>query len=151
MSDLAFKASLATTLFAIMQQSLGLVSLVVKGHDEALAFLVGKLGFELVEDRFVPEQNKRWVVVGPRGSRGAQLLQAMASSPQQDQRIGDQIGGRVFHFLYTDDFWRDHERFKAQGIEFVRAPAEQPYGTVAVFKDLYGNLWDLIQMRTAAG
>jgi catechol 2,3-dioxygenase-like lactoylglutathione lyase family enzyme len=151
MSDLAFKASFAAPHFSIMQQSLGLVSLVVKDYDEALDFFVGKLGFELVEDRFVPEQNKRWVVVAPRGSRGAQLLLARASSPQQEQRIGDQTGGRVFLFLYTDDFWRDHERFKAQGIEFVRPPADQPYGTVAVFKDLYGNLWDLVQMRTAAG
>jgi uncharacterized glyoxalase superfamily protein PhnB len=90
-------------------------------------------------------------VVAPRGSRGAPFLLARASSPQQEQRIGDQTGGRVFLFLYTGDFWRDHERFKAQGIEFVRAPAEQRFGTVAVFKDLYGNLWDLIQMRTAAG
>jgi catechol 2,3-dioxygenase-like lactoylglutathione lyase family enzyme len=150
MPDLAFKASFAPTLLSIMQQSLGLVSLVVKDYDEALAFFVGKLGFELVEDRFVPEQNKRWVVVAPRGSSGAQLLLARASSPQQEQRIGDQTGGRVFLFLHTDDFWRDHERFKAQGIEFVRPAAEQPYGTVAVFKDLYGNLWDLVQMRTAA-
>ena len=96
----------------------------------------------------MPEQNKRWVVVAPRGSTGAQLLLARASTPEQQQRIGDQTGGRVFLFLYTDDFWRDYERFTSQGIEFARPPSEQPYGTVAVFKDLYGNLWDLVQLRT---
>ncbi len=133
-----------------MQQSLGLVCLVVKDYDEALAFFVGKLGFELVEDSFVPQQNKRWVVIAPRGSTGAQLLLARASAPAQEQRIGDQAGGRVFLFLYTDDFWRDYEHFKAQGVEFARPPAEHPYGTVAVFKDLYGNLWDLVQMRINA-
>ena len=131
-----------------MKQSLGLVSLVVKDYDEALAFFVGKLGFELVEDTFVPEQNKRWVVVAPPGSQGgAQLLLARASTPGQEERIGTQTGGRVFLFLYTDDFWRDYKRFNDQGIEFARPPAEQPYGTVAVFKDLYGNLWDLVQMQ----
>ena len=133
-----------------MQQSLGLVSLVVKEYEEALAFFVGKLGFELIENSFVPEQNKRWVVIAPRGSRGAQLLLARASAPEQEQRIGNQTGGRVFLFLYTDDFWRDYEQYKAQGVEFTRAPVEQPYGTVAVFRDLYGNLWDLVQMRTGA-
>ena len=133
-----------------MKQSLGLVSLVVKDYDEALAFFVGKLGFDLVEDTFVPEQNKRWVVVAPPGSQGgAQLLLARASAPAQEDRIGTQTGGRVFLFLYTDDFWRDYKRFNDQGIEFARPPAEQPYGTVAVFKDLYGNLWDLVQMRTS--
>ena len=131
-----------------MNQSLGLISLVVKDYDEALAFFVGKLGFELVEDTFVPEQNKRWVVVAPPGSQGgAQLLLARASTPEQEERIGTQTGGRVFLFLYTDDFWRDYKRFNDRGIEFARPPAEQPYGTVAVFKDLYGNLWDLVQMQ----
>ena len=134
-----------------MNQSLGLISLVVKDYDEALAFFVGKLGFELVEDTFVPEQNKRWVVVAPPGSQGgAQLLLARASTPEQEERIGTQTGGRVFLFLYTDDFWRDYKRFNDQGIEFARPPAEQPYGTVAVFKDLYGNLWDLVQMQMGA-
>ena len=134
-----------------MNQSLGLISLVVKDYDEALAFFVGKLGFELVEDTFVPEQNKRWVVVAPPGSQGgAQLLLARASTLEQEERIGTQTGGRVFLFLYTDDFWRDYKRFNDQGIEFARPPAEQPYGTVAVFKDLYGNLWDLVQMQMGA-
>jgi len=131
-----------------MNQSLGLVSFVVREYDETLAFFVGKLGFELVEDKFVPEQAKRWVVIKPPGvGQGAQILLARASSPEQAARIGSQTGGRVFLFLYTDDFWRDYARFKSQDIEFVRDPAEHPNGTVAVFKDLYGNLWDLVQMK----
>jgi catechol 2,3-dioxygenase-like lactoylglutathione lyase family enzyme len=132
-----------------MNQFLGLVSLVVHDYDEAIAFFVGKVGFELVEDRFIPEEGKRWVVVQPRGAgHGAQLLLARASTPEQVARIGMQTGGRVAFFLYTDDFWRDHARLSDHGIQFVRGPAEQPYGTVAVFKDLYGNLWDLLQLRT---
>lgn len=130
-----------------MQRNLGLVSFVVKDYDEALDFFVGKLGFHLVEDRFVPEQNKRWVVVSPGGKDGANLLLARASNDSQTQRIGSQTGDRVFLFLYTDDFHRDFERYQASGIEFVRPAAEQPYGTVAVFKDLYGNLWDLVQLK----
>jgi catechol 2,3-dioxygenase-like lactoylglutathione lyase family enzyme len=127
------------------QQSLGLVSLVVRDYDEAIAFFVGKLGFALVEDTVVPEQSKRWVVVSPPGARESRLLLARASSPEQQARIGAQTGGRVFLFLYTDDFRRDYERYRAAGIEFVRPPRDEPYGTVAVFKDLYGNLWDLLQ------
>src|SRR5262245_37210304 len=107
-----------------MMQSLGLVSLVVREYEEALAFFVGKLGFTLVEDRFVPEQSKRWVVVSPRGATGANLLLARASTPEQHSRIGSQTGGRVFLFLYTDDFWRDYEAYKAQGIDFVREPQD---------------------------
>jgi len=131
-------------------QTLGLVSLVVADYDEALAFYVGKLGFELVEDSFVPEQNKRWVVIAPPGAggTGAKLLLARGSSPDQVSRIGNQTGGRVFLFLYTDDFWRDFNDYKAKGIEFAREPSEAPYGTVAVFKDLYGTLWDLVQLKT---
>jgi catechol 2,3-dioxygenase-like lactoylglutathione lyase family enzyme len=128
-----------------VKQSLGLVSLVVRDYDEALAFFVGKLGFALVEDTFVPEQAKRWVVVSPPGARESRLLLAQASTPEQESRIGSQTGGRVFLFLYTDDFWRDYESFRAKGVEFVRPPARHAYGTVAVFKDLYGNLWDLLQ------
>jgi catechol 2,3-dioxygenase-like lactoylglutathione lyase family enzyme len=127
------------------RQSLGLVSLVVRDYDEAIAFFVGKLGFALVEDTVVPEQSKRWVVVSPPGARESRLLLARASSPEQQARIGAQTGGRVFLFLYTDDFRRDYERYRAAGIEFVRPPRDEPYGTVAVFKDLYGNLWDLLQ------
>src|SRR5262245_25472026 len=131
-----------------MQQSLGLVSLVVREYDEAIDFFTRMLGFTLVEDRYVPEQDKRWVVVAPRGVGGAQVLLAQASSPEQTNRVGSQTGGRVFLFLYTDDFWRDYESYRQRGVEFVREPAEHPYGTVAVFKDLYGNLWDLLQLKT---
>jgi catechol 2,3-dioxygenase-like lactoylglutathione lyase family enzyme len=128
--------------------SLGLVSLVVRDYDAALAFYVGKLGFTLVEDSFVPEQNKRWVVIEPPGpgGAGAKLLLARASNDEQLSRVGNQTGGRVFLFLYTDDFWRDFNAFRAQGIEFAREPSQAPYGTVAVFRDLYGNLWDLVQL-----
>jgi catechol 2,3-dioxygenase-like lactoylglutathione lyase family enzyme len=133
-----------------MKQSLGLVSLVVRDYDEALEFFVGKLGFALVEDSFVPAQAKRWVVVSPPGARESQLLLARASTPEQESRIGAQTGGRVFLFLHTDDFWRDYERYEAKGIEFVRAPKDEPYGTVAVFRDLYGNQWDLLQPKAAS-
>ena len=128
-----------------MNQSLGLVSLVVRDYDEALRFFVGKLGFELVEDTPVPAQGKRWVVVKPSGGSGACLLLAQASTPEQVRAIGSQTGGRVFLFLYTDDFWRDYERYRANGVKFVRPPEEQPHGLVAVFEDLYGNTWDLLQ------
>ena len=130
-----------------MNQSLGLISLVVRDYDEAIAFYVGTLGFTLVDDSFVPEQNKRWVIVSPKGSGGAKLLLARGVGEEQSSRIGNQTGGRVFLFLYTDDFWRDFNDYKAKGVEFAREPSEQPYGTVAVFKDLYGNLWDLVQLR----
>ncbi len=130
-------------------QTLGLVSLVVADYDAALAFYVGKLGFTLVEDSFVPEQNKRWVVVEPPGAAGggAKLLLARGVGPEQQARIGNQTGGRVFLFRYTDDFQRDYHDDRAKGVEFARPPMEAPYGTVAVFKDLYGNLWDLVQLK----
>jgi catechol 2,3-dioxygenase-like lactoylglutathione lyase family enzyme len=128
-----------------MRQSLGLISLVVHDYDEALAFYVGILGFTLVEDTFVPEQNKRWVVVSPRGATESGLLLARASGPEQASRVGNQTGGRVFLFLYTDDFARDYQRYKDSGVIFVRAPREEPFGKVAVFRDPYGNLWDLLQ------
>ena len=128
-----------------MKQSLGLVPLVVRDYDEALAFFVGKLGFRLVEDSAVAEQSKRWVVVSPPGAEESRLLLARASTEDQESRIGAQTGGRVFLFLYTDDFWRDYDAFRARGIEFVREPKEESYGTVAVFLDLYGNMWDLLQ------
>ena len=125
-----------------------MVSLVVADYDEALAFYVGKLGFRLVEDTFVPEQNKRWVVIEPEGAEpGARLLLARAVGPEQSSRVGNQTGGRVFLFLHTDDFWRDHAAYTERGVVFVRPPREEPYGTVAVFRDLYGNLWDLVQLR----
>lgn len=128
-----------------MKQSLGMVSLVVRDYDEAIAYFVGKLGFTLVEDSPVPEQSKRWVVVAPPGSSGSQLLLARASTTEQETRIGNQTGGRVFLFLYTDNFQRDYDAYRAKGVVFVREPRAEVYGTVAVFRDLYGNLWDLIQ------
>ena len=134
-----------------MKQSIALVSLVVRDYDEALEFYVGKLGFVLVEDTYVPAQDKRWVVVEPPGGGGGRLLLGRASAPVQSARVGDQTGGRVFLFLATDDFWRDYENYRAKGIEFARPPKEESYGTVAVFKDLYGNLWDLVQWKAPAG
>ena len=130
-----------------MRQSIALVSLVVREYDEAIAFFVGKLGFDLVEDSYVAAQDKRWVVVSPPGAGSGRLLLARASNPEQQSRIGTQTGGRVFLFLSTDDFHRDYEAYRSQGVEFVRQPKVEPYGTVAVFKDLYGNLWDLIQLN----
>ncbi|WP_047249198.1 VOC family protein [Chromobacterium subtsugae] len=129
-----------------MQQSLGLVSLVVRDYDEVIDFYVNTLGFELTEDSYQPEQDKRWVVVTPPGSQ-AGLLLARASNEGQAAFIGNQAGGRVWLFLNTDDFWRDYRRYQAAGVEFVRPPQEQDYGTVAVFRDLYGNLWDLLQRK----
>lgn len=127
-----------------MKQSLGLVSLVVRDYDEAIRFFVDTLGFELAEDTYIAEQDKRWVVVSPPGATESRLLLARASTPAQASRIGAQTGGRVFLFLHTDDFQRDYDRYRTRGVEFVRAPRAEPYGTVAVFRDLYGNLWDLI-------
>lgn len=128
-----------------MQQSIIHVALIVRDYDEAIAFYCGKLRFVLVEDTYQPEQDKRWVVVAPPGSQGTTLLLARASTPEQARFIGRQTGGRVFLFLRTDDFWRDYDDMRRQGIRFVREPKEAAYGTVAVFEDLYGNLWDLVQ------
>ena len=133
-----------------MNQSLAHIALVVRDYDEAIGFYVGTLGFELVEDSYQPEQDKRWVVVAPPGSEGASLLLARASTPEQQAFVGNQAGGRVFLFLQTDDFWRDYRRMLADGIRFVREPLTAPYGTVAVFEDLYGNRWDLLQYGAAA-
>jgi len=130
-----------------MRQSIGLVALVVRDYDEALAFFVGVLGFSVVEDRPVPEQQKRWVVVAPPGATESRLLLARGVGAEQTSRIGNQTGGRVFLFLRTDDFWRDYNAYIAKGVKFVRSPKEEEYGTVAVFRDLYGNLWDLVQMK----
>jgi len=132
-------------------QYISLTALVVRDYDEALQFYVGTLGFELIEDTYIAEQNKRWVVVAPPGAREGRLLLARAVGDEQVSRVGNQTGGRVFLFLNTDDFWRDYRNLVAKGVVFVRGPSEEPFGTVAVFKDLYGNLWDLIQHRTAAG
>jgi len=128
-----------------MHQAIAHIALIVRDYDEALAFYVGKLGFNVVEDRYQPEQDKRWLVISPPGDSGTSLLLARASTPQQETFIGNQTGGRVFLFLQTDDFWRDYNRMVDSGVHFVRPPSEQPYGTVAVFEDLYGTRWDLLQ------
>ena len=130
-----------------MKLSIGEVALVVRDYDEALDFYVGTLGFTLVEDTYIPEQDKRWVVVAPPGSSESRLLLARAVGEEQSSRIGNQTGGRVFLFLHTDDFWRDFRTYTAKGVVFAREPKEESYGMVAVFTDLYGNLWDLIQPK----
>jgi catechol 2,3-dioxygenase-like lactoylglutathione lyase family enzyme len=131
-----------------VKQSIALVALVVRDYDEAIDFYTKKLGFTLVEDTYQPEQDKRWVVVRPPGDSATSLLLARASSSHQESYVGDQAGGRVFLFLQTDDFWRDYKRMLGVGIKFVREPKEAPYGVVAVFEDLYGNLWDLVQFNS---
>ncbi|MEH7400049.1 MULTISPECIES: VOC family protein [Bacillaceae] len=128
-----------------MIQSIVHIALVVKEYDEAIEFYTKKLHFNLIEDTYQPEQDKRWVVVSPPGSSGTTILLAKASKQEQEPFIGNQAGGRVFLFLGTDDFWRDYDEMNSKGIEFVREPKVEDYGKVAVFKDLYGNLWDLIQ------
>jgi catechol 2,3-dioxygenase-like lactoylglutathione lyase family enzyme len=131
-----------------MKQSIGLVALVVREYDEAIEFFAGTLGFSLIEDTYVPEQDKRWVVLAPPGAFESRLLLARAANEEQSSRIGNQTGGRVFLFLNTDDFWRDYHAYKTKGVVFVREPREESYGVVAVFKDLYGNLWDLLQRNS---
>ncbi len=130
-----------------MQQTIGYVALVVQDYDDAIKFYVETLGFTLIEDSFISAQNKRWVLVAPPGSSESKLLLARAVGNEQSSRIGNQTGGRVFLFLHTDDFWRDFNNYKSRGVVFVREPKEESYGTVAVFKDLYGNLWDLLQLK----
>ena len=128
-----------------MAQSIVHIAIVVKDYDEAITFYTQKLGFSILEDTYQPEQDKRWVVVAPPGAGGTTLLLARASKPEQEPFIGNQAGGRVFLFLGTDDFEGDYERIRKNGVEFVRPPKQMDYGTVAVFKDLYGNLWDLVE------
>lgn len=130
-----------------MKQSIVHIALVVRDYDEAIDFYVNTLGFELLDDTHQPEQDKRWVVVAPPGGCGTTILLARASKPEQEPFVGNQAGGRVFLFLNTDDFWRDFERLKAKGVRIVREPKQQDYGMVAVFADLYGNLWDLLQLN----
>ena len=130
-----------------MKQSIVHIALVVRDYDEALDFYLNKLNFELIEDTYQPEQDKRWVVVAPPGSSGTTLLLARASRLEQEPFIGNQSGGRVFLFLNTDDFWRDYRAMLDKGVKFVREPKEADYGLVAVFEDLYGNLWDLLQLK----
>jgi catechol 2,3-dioxygenase-like lactoylglutathione lyase family enzyme len=132
-----------------MTQSLAHIALVVRDYDEAIAWFTEKLGFTLVADEYQAEQDKRWVLVAPPGGTGTSILLARASTPEQEAFIGDQAGGRVFLFLQTDDFDRDYAAYAAAGVAFIRPPAVQPYGTVAVFLDLYGNRWDLVEF--AAG
>ncbi len=130
-----------------MSQSLVHVALVVNDYDEAIDFYVNKLNFELVEDTYIPEQDKRWVLIAPAGDGNSAILLAKATRPEQRACIGNQAGGRVFLFLSTDDFWRDYRQYIERGIRFVREPEEHDYGIVAVFEDLYGNLWDLLEHK----
>ena len=131
-----------------MAQKLGYVALVVRDYNEAIGFYTQALGFQLIEDIDLGG-GKRWVLVRPPGSDGTDLLLARAVNPEQAARIGNQTGGRVFLFLHTDDFWRDYRALTAHGVKFVRPPSEEAYGTVAVFEDLYGNKWDLLQLKDA--
>lgn len=135
-----------------MPQSLAHIALVVRDYDEAIAWFTQKLGFALVADEYQPEQDKRWVLVAPPGAAegSTTLLLARAATPEQAAFVGDQAGGRVFLFLRTDDFDRDFSAMRARGVSFVREPAMHPYGKVAVFEDLYGNLWDLVQFNASA-
>lgn len=129
-----------------MKQYLAQMALVVDDYDAAIEFYTRKLGFELIEDTKLSE-TKRWVRLAPKGSSGCCLLLAKAANEEQKSRVGNQTGGRVFLFLHTDNFWRDYENMKATGVEFIREPANETYGIVAVFKDLYGNLWDFIEPK----
>jgi catechol 2,3-dioxygenase-like lactoylglutathione lyase family enzyme len=128
-----------------MRQSIAHIALVVRDYDEAIRFYTQILSFKLVKDEYQPEQDKRWVIVAPPGSDGCSILLAKASKPEQEAFIGNQAGGRVFLFLRTDDFQRDYTAMQAKGVHFIREPKTLDYGTVAVFADLYGNLWDLVQ------
>lgn len=130
-----------------MGQNIALVTLVVADYDEAIGFYTQKLGFDLVEDTQINDE-KRWVVVKPKGSSGCSLLLAKAAIFEQKQRVGDQTGGRVFLFLHTDDFKRDYKRMQDHEVNFLEEPREEPYGTVVVFEDLYGNRWDLLEFKT---
>ncbi len=127
-------------------QTLGHVALVVRDYDEALAFFTRTLNFRVVEDTRLSE-DKRWVLIAPPGSQGTTLLLARAATPEQATRIGNQTGGRVFLFLHSDDFWRDYNEMTGRKVTFTRTPREEPYGIVAVFEDLYGNQWDLLQLK----
>ena len=129
-----------------MNQKLAHVTLLVNDYDEAIDFYIKKIGFDLVEDISLDE-SKRWVLIAPKGNHETCLLLAKASGSKQKKYIGNQTGGRVFLFLHTDNFWRDYERMQSVGVVFIREPLTEPYGIVAVFKDLYGNMWDLIEPK----
>lgn len=133
-----------------MSRAIGHVAVVVRDYGEAIEFYRDTLGFEVIEDRPVAE-GKRWVLVRPPGDRGTSLLLARATTPAQQTRVGDQTGGRVFLFLETDDFWHDYHELRSRGVQFSEEPRHEPYGTVAVFIDLYGNRWDLVQRRDSNG
>lgn len=130
-------------------QTIASLTLIVRDYDEALGFFTGSLGFKVIADTPM-ENGKRWIMVAPPNSRGASLLLAQASTPEQANRIGNQTGGRVFLFLHTDDFWRDYRQMQSRGIKFRETPREEPYGTVAVFEDLYGNQWDLLELSRSS-
>ncbi len=130
-----------------MPQTLAHITLLIRDYDEAIAFFTQKLGFKLIEDNVVSE-DKRWVLVAPPGSDGPSLLLAKASTPEQESRVGNQTGGRVCMFLHTDDFWHDYHAMKTRGVKFTEEPREDSYGTVVVFEDMYGNKWDLVEMRS---
>ncbi|MCC8537866.1 VOC family protein [Xanthomonas axonopodis pv. poinsettiicola] len=129
-----------------MKRRIALTTLLVADYDAAIAWYTGALGFQVLQDRALGE-GKRWVVIGPGGADEAALLLAQPADAAQQARIGDQTGGRVDHFLYTDDFWRDHAAMQAFGVEFLETPREEPYGTVVVFRDLYGTRWDLLEPK----
>ncbi|WP_349655929.1 VOC family protein [Xanthomonas sp. 10-10] len=129
-----------------MSRRIALTTLLVADYDAAIAWYTGALGFQVLEDRALGD-GKRWLVIGPGSAQEAALLLAQPSDAAQQARIGDQTGGRVDHFLYTDDFWRDHAAMQAFGVEFLETPREEPYGTVAVFRDLYGTKWDLLEPK----
>ena len=131
-----------------MKQEIAHVALVVRDYDEAIEFYTKRLGFELLEDKPL-ESGKRWIIIAPRNATGTSILIARAADAEQLSRVGNQTGGRVFLFLHTDDFWHDYTTLKSRGIEFIREPREEPYGIVAVFEDLYGNRWDLLQLAAA--
>jgi catechol 2,3-dioxygenase-like lactoylglutathione lyase family enzyme len=133
-----------------MNRSIGYVTLVVRDYDEAVVYFTQSLGFDLIEDSGAKDrhgEDKRWVLVAPKGSNGTRLLLARASNEEESSRIGNQTGGRVFLFLHTDDFWRDYAAMTVRGVKFMEEPRNEPYRTVAVFEDLYGNKWDLLQLK----
>ncbi len=130
-----------------MKQKLGYIAVLVRDYDEAIQYYMAILGFQLIEDSAVGSAGKRWVVVAPAGATECRLLLARAVTPEEKAAVGNQAGGRVFLFLHTDDFWRDYRTYAARGVTFCEEPREEPYGTVAVFEDVYGNRWDLLQLH----
>lgn len=133
-----------------MPQTIGYICLVIRDYDEAITYYTQTLGFNLIEDSPSIDREgrqKRWVLIAPPGAKEAKILLARASTPEESDRVGNQTGGRVFLFLHTDDFWSDYKTLIAKGVRFVREPKDEEYGTVAVFEDLYGNKWDLLQLK----